>query len=152
MMTPLLLAAALAAGTPATVDAALLAGLPAHDVTLTAHGVTQTCNGTEFAAVLAKLGLPQGEALRGPALARGVIVHARDGYAVLFSLGEVDAALGNDGAIIATRCEGKPLTDKDGPYRLIVPNDKRPARSVRQMATIELVGGAIAPAAFHNAH
>lgn len=146
-----LLATAIGQAT-STVDAALLAGLPAHDVTLTAHGVTQTCNGPKFAAVLAKLGLPQGEALRGPALASGVIVHARDGYAVLFSLGEVDAALGNEGAIVATQCDGKPLTDKDGPFRLIVPNEKRPARSVRQLATIELVGGAHAPAAPHDAH
>ena len=152
MMTPLILAAALTVGAPATVDIALLAGLPTREVTLTAHGVAQHCSGPEFVAVLAKLGVPQGEALRGPALTGGVIVRARDGYAVLFSIGELDPALGNGGAIVATQCDVKPLTDKDGPYRLIVPGDKRPARSVRQMATIELVGGAAAPAAHHDAH
>ena len=152
MMTPRILAAALVMGTPAPVDSALLAGLPMHDVTLTAHGTTQICNGPAFAAVLAKLGLPQGESLRGPALAAGVIVRARDGYAVLFSLGEVDASLGNSGAILATLCGGKPLTEQDGPFRLIVPNENRPARSVRQVTTIELVGGAATPARHPDAH
>ena len=151
-MTPLILAAALVMGTPAPVDAALLTGLPTRDVALTAHGTTQICNGPGFAAVLVKLGLPQGEALRGPALASGVIVRARDGYAVLFSLGEIDASLGNDGAIIATQCGGRPLTDQDGPFRLIVPNEHRPARSVRQVTTIELVGGATTPARHPDAH
>ena len=152
MMTPIVFAAALALGTPATVDESLLAGLPTREVTLTAHGVTQKCSGPDITTVLAKLGLPQGEALRGPALASGVIVRARDGYAVLFSLAEFDAMLGNEGAVVATQCDGHAIADKDGPYRLIVPGDKRPARAVRQMATIELIGDATAPTAHHDAH
>lgn len=121
----------------APIDAALLADLPKVEVALTAHGVTQQCSGPAVATVLAKLGYPSGEKLGGQALASGVVVRARDGYAVLLSLGEIDPTLGNKAAIIATTCGGKALGAQDGPYRLILPGEKRPARSARQVVTIE---------------
>lgn len=68
-----------------------------------------------------------------------MIVRGRDGYAVLFSLGELDAALGAKSVVIATQCDGKPIPDADGPYRLVVPGEGRAARSVRQVVTIEAV-------------
>lgn len=143
MTAPLaLLAAATAMVTGARfpIDKALLKGLPDAAVTLTAHGTTTHCTGPKLSDVLSRLGLPQGEALRGKALRRGIIVHARDDYAVLFSLGELDAGLGGEPAVIATRCEGRTIDAHDGPYRLILPADERPARSVRQVDGIELVG------------
>ena len=130
MILALLLAAA-------PVDAALLGGLPESTVTLTAHGVTQTCTGPTLAAVLGKLGYPAGEKLGGSALASGVVVRAKDGYAVLLSLGEIDATLGNHPAIFATQCDGKALGNHDGPYRLILPGEARPARSARQVVSVE---------------
>jgi hypothetical protein len=33
---------------------------------------------------------------------------------------------------------GKPLDDHSGPLKLVVTDDKRPARSVRNLTTIEL--------------
>jgi hypothetical protein len=134
----LLAAAALAVGGSAKVDDTLLGGLPSVPATLSAHGQTLRCEGPALADVLARLGVPQGQALHGATLQRGITVHARDGYAVLFSLGELDAGTGGEAAIIATRCEGKPLGAEDGPYRLIVPGNKRPARSARQVESIEL--------------
>ncbi len=65
-------------------------------------------------------------------------LRARDGYVVLLSLGELDATLGGEPAIIATRCDGKATDTKDGLYRLIMPSDKRPARAVRQLESIQL--------------
>lgn len=136
----MLLALAVAAlGVAVPVDAKLLVDLPEADATLSAHGQTQVCRGPTLAAVLAKHGQPQGESLRGPALARGVLVLARDGYRVLFSLGELDPMLGAAPAILATRCDDKPIAGKDGPLRLIVPQDKRPARSVRQVESFAIV-------------
>ncbi|MBS0483566.1 MAG: hypothetical protein JSR96_15780 [Proteobacteria bacterium] len=139
MLAPLLLSAALTTGTPVAVDAALLDGLPRAEAMLSVHGETHRCTGPALTAVLARLGLPQGEDLRGPHLASGVRLRARDGYAVLFSLGELDPTLGQEAAIIATACDGKALDAATGPYRLVVPGDKRPARAMRQLASIELV-------------
>lgn len=135
----LALLAAAALGETVPVDAKLLQALPEAAATLTAHGQAHACTGPTFAAVLARLGQPHGEALRGAALARGVLVTARDGYRVLFSLGELDPALGGAPAIIATKCAGKALGSDDGPFRLILPGDKRPARSVRQVASLAIV-------------
>jgi hypothetical protein len=131
-------AAALAVGGSAKVDAALLAGLAPVEATLNVHGQVHRCSGPALAEVLGKLGLPAAETLRGAALQRGIVVHARDGYAVLFSLGELDPATGAEPAIIATQCDGKPIGPEEGPYRLVLPGDKRPARSVRQVESIEL--------------
>ena len=122
----------------APVTAELLKGLPEVSARLDVHGVVHECSGPKLIDVLAVLGLPHGEALRGKALARTVEIDARDGYEVVFSLAELDPTLGNTPAIIATRCDGKPLDAKDGPYRLVVPNDQRPARSARQVKTITL--------------
>ncbi len=37
---------------------------------------------------------------------------------------------------MAIASDGKPLDEKLGPVRIIVPQDKRPARSVRMVTTI----------------
>ena len=134
----------------APVDAALLKGLPSAEVTLVAHGKTQHCAGPSLASVLAKLGYPAGEKLGGKALAGGIVARASDGYAVLLSLGEIDATLGNETAIIATTCDGKPLDDKEGPFRLILPDEKRPARSVRQLVSLEPITATVPDAPAHR--
>ncbi len=146
----MLAALLLAAAAPAQIDAALLGDLPVLEAKLTAHGMTVTCTGPALSAVLGKLGYPAGEKLGGPALAQGVVIRAKDGYAVLLSLGEIDATLGNTSAIIATQCDGKPLDDTVGPYRLILPGEARPARSARQVVRIESVTIETAPAASHH--
>jgi len=153
MIAALLLAAAPpAAATPApslvidipgkpalTLDAAALAAMPQVNVSRTDHGKPLQCTGVPLSALLTRAGLPSGEALRGPALASGILVSARDGYRVLFSLGELDGALGKTEAILASRCNGQALDAAAGPLRLIVAGDTRPARSVRQVAKLTLV-------------
>lgn len=131
-------AATLVLGQPIAIDAALLADLPTAEASLTAHGKTHLCAGPLLSDLVVRLGIPSGKDLHRDALAQGVILRARDGYSVLFSLGELDAALGASKAILALRCDGRPLDTEVGPVRLIVPGEQRGARSVRQLATIEL--------------
>ncbi|MGX1788427.1 hypothetical protein ACWIGM_16880 [Bosea sp. NPDC055332] len=63
-------------------------------------------------------------------LQRTFVVTGRDGYSVAFSLGEIIPDLGGRAVMVAERVDGRTLSDRDG-LRLIVPGDKRGARSVR---------------------
>src|SRR5262249_62182964 len=96
-------------------------------------------DGVPLIEILKSAGAPTGEALRGPALSLYVVVGAADHYRAVFALGELDPSTGNRQAILADRKDGKPLDDKDGPLRVIVPDDKRPARWVRQVIAIDLL-------------
>lgn len=115
-------------------DAAARAGLPQGSATLAAHGEQTQCEGVWLGDLLARAGVPTGDAVRGPALATMVVAEAADGYRVVFSLGEI--TLGKTSVLVADRCDGKPLTDADGPMRLVVPGDTRGARSVRQLRSL----------------
>lgn len=137
----MLTAALLMAAAPVRIEvnADLLAQLPREQVTLTHHEETLACEGPLLAAVLAKAGVASGADVRGAALRQGVMARAGDGYSVLFSLGEIDAKLGNARIVLADRCNGKPLSAEDGPYRLAVNGDQRGARSVRQLIALEIL-------------
>jgi DMSO/TMAO reductase YedYZ molybdopterin-dependent catalytic subunit len=95
--------------------------------------------GVPLREILKKAGVPFGKDLRGKALASYIIAKAHDGYEVVFSLGELDAAFGNESILVADKVDGKPLFEYQGPLRLVCPNDKAGARSVRMLETLELV-------------
>jgi DMSO/TMAO reductase YedYZ molybdopterin-dependent catalytic subunit len=121
-------------------DEKTLAAMPRKTVQAGAHGDAPSAwEGVALVEVLRAEGAPLGKALRGDALANYVRVTATDGYQVVFGLGELDAEMGAANVVLVDRHEGKPLDDKDGPVRLVVPGDKRPARWVRNVATIELL-------------
>ena len=89
--------------------------------------------------VLARVGAPVGKELRGKALASYVLAKAHDGYQVVFGLAEVDASFANEAILVADKRDGKPLFGYQGPFRLVCPNDKAGARSVRMLETLEIV-------------
>jgi DMSO/TMAO reductase YedYZ molybdopterin-dependent catalytic subunit len=66
-------------------------------------------------------------------------VHAADGYRVVIALREMDPAFSDKQIILAVLKDGKPLDDKEGPYRIVVPDEKRMARWVRQVTTLKIV-------------
>src|SRR5579862_8762011 len=96
----------------------------------------ETYQGVALAEILKRAGVPQGAALRGPALAISVRAEGADGYAVVFGLGELDSSIEDAGVVVADTLDGQPIPDKLGPLRLVVPHDKRPARWVRMLRTI----------------
>ena len=65
-------------------------------------------------------------------------IEATDGYRVLFSLAELDPGFTDRVVILADRVSGQPLPASEGPYRLIVPGEKRPARWAGQVTRITL--------------
>ena len=117
-------------------DAAARAPLPPAAANLTAHGASHRCTGVWLRDLVAAAGLPAGEAVKGRALVMQVTAVAADGYRVGFSLGEIDARLGNAKILVADACDGKPLAAADGPVRLVVEGEQRAARSIRQLVKL----------------
>ncbi len=95
--------------------------------------------GPALDAVLALAGAPQGHDLRGPALRLVVLAEARDGYAVVYSLAELSPGLGGRRGIVAVEQDGKPLGDTDGPLRIVLEGEGRPARWIRQLERLRIV-------------
>jgi len=95
--------------------------------------------GVPLREILARAGAPLGKELRGKALASYVLAKAHDGYQVVFGLAEVDANFANEPILVADKRDGKPLFGYQGPFRLVCPNDKAGARSVRMLETLEIV-------------
>ena len=126
-------------GQTRTVTSTDLNAMTRREVTASAHHVSGQFGGVSMADVLRLVGAPQGDSLRGPALATYVIVEGADGYRALFALAEFDAGFTDRIALLADRKDGAALTAKDGPFQLIVPGEKRPVRWVRQVRRIRVV-------------
>ena len=100
----------------------------------------ETYEGVLLEELLHRAGVPQGEQLRGPSMATYVIAGAGDGYRVVFSLAELDSGILESDVIVADTMDGAPLAAKEGPFRLVAPHEKRPARWVRMLKSITVVG------------
>lgn len=142
-----------AGGSSRVFSLAELARLPRATVTATQHGTTHRYEGVPLAELLGRAGAwPAGSAadgahgaggsLRGAALARYVVVTASDGYRAVLALAELDSATvataRGGPVVLADQMDGRPLAAADGPLRLVVPGDLRPARSVRGVVRIEV--------------
>jgi len=86
--------------------------------------------------ILNLAGVTTGKQLRGQNLSKYMIVQCADGYEVTFSLAEVDTGFTDRIVILADSMEGKPIVAGKGPFRLIVPGEKVPARSCFQVTGI----------------
>jgi hypothetical protein len=64
---------------------------------------------------------------------------ASDGYRVVFSLGELDPDMTDSQFLLADAANGKPLFGENGSFRLVIPTDKRGARSIRMLTSLEVV-------------
>jgi DMSO/TMAO reductase YedYZ molybdopterin-dependent catalytic subunit len=125
---------------PVSLTADDLAKMPRETASVPApDGTKIVYEGVTLLAVLQKAGAPFGKQLRGKVLSTYVRAKAMDGYEVIFTLGELDPDFGNETILLADKRDGKPLPDKQGPLRLVCPNDKEGARSVRMLQTLEVV-------------
>jgi DMSO/TMAO reductase YedYZ molybdopterin-dependent catalytic subunit len=125
--------------TPLRLDAAALQKLPRRAFDASEHGHAAHFEGVALADVLRVAGAPIGEALRGKNLALYVRVSASDGYRAVFALAELDPAVREGEVILADRRDGHALDAKEGPFRIVAKEDKRPARWVRQVVAIDLL-------------
>jgi hypothetical protein len=121
------------------IDPASLLGKNERDVRLEdSGGNTIVYHGMPLLEVLERGGLDL-KTMNGQraSAAQVVLASARDGYTVVFSVGELIANRSNPKVFLVSESSGEgPLPENEGPVRLIVYGDK--ARSAYALAKIEL--------------
>jgi DMSO/TMAO reductase YedYZ molybdopterin-dependent catalytic subunit len=122
-----------------TLTADDLAKMPRATATLTSDGNTTKYEGVLLYDILAKAGWQFGHGMTGKGMASYVIVTAKDGYQVVFSLAEIDPLFGGAKVIIADKADGAALPGRELPFRVVVPGDKMHARSIYSLVKIEVV-------------
>jgi len=127
------------AGETAILSRADIAAMPHVGFVFDAHGQKHAYEGVPLIDLLAKVGAPTGKALGGKALADAVRATAADGYQVVFGLGELDPGTRPNRIILADKADGAAISEKDGPFRLVVEGDLRPARGARMVTMIEVI-------------
>jgi DMSO/TMAO reductase YedYZ molybdopterin-dependent catalytic subunit len=100
---------------------------------------TEVYEGVLVEELLQKAGAPQGEQLRGQAMATYVLVEAADNYRVIFSLAEFNSSFQDSEIIVADTLDGAPILGALGPFRLVAPHEKRPARWVEMVKSLAVV-------------
>jgi hypothetical protein len=123
------------AGPPLVISASDLAAMPHQTVQGSDHGKMISFSAVPLLALLRQAGVAV-DSVRGPLVSSIVVASATDGYRVTFSLGELAPDLGRTVVYVADARDGAPLAASEGPFRLVVPNDQRPGRWVRQVVRI----------------
>ena len=120
-----------------TLTAAQITALPHVHVGVEHDGKTVDYSGPLVSDLLRDVDAPMGVRLHGSGVNDVVMVTAADKFRVVLSLAEVDPSF-HKGAkvILADQADGKPLTGKQAPYRLMIDGDLRPARSEYAVVSI----------------
>jgi len=116
-----------------------LAKLPQREARAKEHdGSEHVYRGVAISDLLQAAGVAFGDQLRGANLARFLLVQAADGYRAVFALPELDPAFTEGLVLLVYSRDGAPLSEKDGPLRIVVPREKRQARWVRQVIALTM--------------
>jgi DMSO/TMAO reductase YedYZ molybdopterin-dependent catalytic subunit len=99
----------------------------------------ETYQGVLLEEILRRAGVPQGEHLKGSALTTYILADSEDNYRVVFSLPELDSGILDSEVIVADTLDGTPLRPQQGPFKLVAPHEKRPARWVRMLKSLTVV-------------
>lgn len=125
---------------PVVLTSASLAAMPHKTVTFhNVHTSTdETYSGVPLIYLLGTMGVPRGKDLHGKALSEYVVATGSDGYKAMLALAEVDPEFHPGDVFVADAMDGRPLDASNGPFKLIVTEDKRSARSVHNLVSIEV--------------
>ncbi len=116
-----------------------IVALPHIAINVDVAGESTKFEGVSLTALLERSGVAFGETLKGKRMASCLLVEAADDYRVVFALPELDPAFTSKQIILAFSKNGKPLGEKEGPYRIVIPDENRMARWVRQVTTLKIV-------------
>lgn len=117
-----------------------IAAMPHKSVSVYNHHTkaNETYSGVPLADLLGKVGVPLGENVRGKLFLIGVIAEGTDHYSVLYALAEIDPSIHAGDVIVADSIDGKKLGN-DGMFKMVSTEEKRPARWVRNLASIRVI-------------
>lgn len=118
--------------------AADIAKLPQKMFSVNVQGKPVMFEGVLVSDILAKVDVPTGEKFAGTAASYFLVVEAKDGYRAVFAWAELDPGFADRPVYLAMKRDGKPLSEKDGPFETVVPGEKRDARWVRQVVALKI--------------
>jgi hypothetical protein len=113
--------------------------LPQKTVKVTSHDKEAEFSGASLVDLLGSCDVEFGEKLKGKRASTVAVLDATDGYRIVVSLLEIDPASTDKVALVADERDGKPLDSKEGPYRLVLPGEKREIRWICNLKTIHVV-------------
>jgi hypothetical protein len=125
------------AGKQTVLSRADIEALPHNKITTGAPDSPVTFDVVMLKSVLERAGITF-DKLSGKRLSSCLLVEAADGYRVVIALPELDPAFTDKQIYLAFLKNGKPLDEKEGPYRIVIPDEKRMARWVRQVTTLKI--------------
>ncbi|HEX8814149.1 MAG TPA: molybdopterin-dependent oxidoreductase [Terriglobales bacterium] len=126
-------------GKPAVFTRADIESLPHQKIATAPGDKPASYDGVALKDVLQKAGVELGDSLKGKRLASYLLVEAADDYRVVIALPELDPAFNNKQFFLVYSRDGQPLDAKEGPYRIVIPDEKRMARWVRQVTALKIV-------------
>lgn len=117
-----------------------LAKLARHTVEVDYHDKKTEFAGVALADLLEAKGIGLGDSLRGRGAPTVAVFEATDGYRVAVSLIEIDPVTSSTRpALFVDQRDREPLDAGEAPYRLVLPDDKRPIRWIRMIKTIRIL-------------
>ena len=126
---------------PLQLDAGTIKKMNHVKVTSISHSdhKTHIYSGIPLSDIIRESGAIPGNQLRGKYLAKYVLIKGADGYQAVIALPEIDTAFTDEVIILADEEDGKALSPDVGPFQIVVPGDKRPARSVWHVVSITIL-------------
>ena len=119
--------------------AADLAKLPRRQIKGKTHGGEEAMfAGVDLREILKLAGVKFGKDAKGAHLNSFLVVEAADNYRVVFAMSELEADLTDKVILLADLRDGKPLSKEEGSLRLVVPDEKKQARWVRQVTVLRV--------------
>jgi hypothetical protein len=110
-----------------------VAKLPHQHLKVRDNGKFSVYAGVLLKDLLESTGLDFSDECQDSMLASYVAVEAVDANHVLFALAELDRTLTDKRVLLADSKDRKPMSPPEGPFRIIVSDEKRPVRWVRQV-------------------
>ena len=103
------------------------------------NGVNEEFGGVLLYDLLSRAGAPMGDSVEGKNQTWYLQAEALDGYKVIFALPEIDTSFGLNSILLADVKDGAPLGKKASPLEIVVPNQHRHARWIRQVAKLRVL-------------
>lgn len=120
--------------------AADLAKLPRREVRAKIHhgDAEAMFSGVDLREVLKLAGVKFGEEGKRANLTSYLLVEAADNYRAIFAMTELEPDFNDKIVLLADSRDGKPLSKEEGKVRLVVPDEKKQARWVRQVVKLSV--------------